>query len=132
MSIEINPISVNDFKTAILNNKDAVIWFIWYTRHKVEGIEFKSIYSNQQEIGVCFFIDNNDSTEVGILIHQAYRHQGYGSLFIQQLIQAHTKPLKFIVSKHNRVSMAFFEKFVSSEMLKACQDGDKMVFKTID
>lgn len=132
MTIDLNPTSINDFKTAVLNNKDAIIWFIWYTRHKVEGIEFKSVNSNQQEIGVCFFIDNNDSTEVGILIHQAYRHKGYGSLFINQLIQSHTKPLRFLVSKHNRVSMAFFEKFVSSGMLSACQNGDKMVFTTID
>ena len=131
MSFDLNPITLSDFKTAVLNNKDAVLWFIWYTRHKVEGIEFKSLNSNQQEIGVCFFIDNNDSNEVGILIHQAYRHQGYGSHFIKQLIQSHTKPLRFKVSKHNRVSMAFFDKLVSAGMLSAFQDSDKMVFMNI-
>jgi hypothetical protein len=132
MSFELHPISQNDFKTAIFKNKDAISGFIWYSRHKVEGIEFKSLNSNNKEIGVCFFIENNDSTEVGILIHQAYRRQGYGKLFIKCLIAERSKRLLFKVSKYNRTSMAFFMNFVNSGLLQKHPNDGQVVFSTKD
>jgi GNAT superfamily N-acetyltransferase len=116
----------------VLKNKDAVPWFIWYTRHKVEGIEFKSLKSNNNEIGVCFFIENNDSIEVGILIHKEYRRHGYGKLFIESLIAERPKRLLFKVSKYNLSSLAFFQKQVNFGLLQMHPIEGQVVFTTKD
>jgi hypothetical protein len=117
MTIDLNPISRSNFETEVLKNKDAVRWFIWHARRKVDGIEFKSLHIKNKDIGVCFFIENNDSVEVGILIHQNSRQNGYGSKFIQQLIKDTSKPLIFHVSKYNLSSLLFFRKFVDQGVI---------------
>jgi hypothetical protein len=117
MTIDLNPISRSDFETEVLKNKDAVRWFIWHARQKVEGIKFNSLQNDNKDVGVCFFIENNASIEVGILIHQDSRQKGYGSIFIQQLIKDTSKPLIFHVSRYNLSSLLFFRKFVDTGLM---------------
>ena len=131
MTIDLNPISRSDFETEVLKNKDAVRWFIWHARQKVAGIEFKSLHSEHKDIGVCFFIENKDSIEVGILIHQNSRQNGYGRKFIQQLIKDTSKPLTFRVSKYNLSSLLFFRKFVDKGvMFERLGEKGNSVFET--
>lgn len=131
MTIDLKPISRSDFETEVLKNKDAVRWFIWHARHKVAGIEFKSLHSEHKDIGVSFFIEGNDSIEVGILIHQERRQMGYGRNFIHQLIKDTSKPLTFHVSRYNLSSLLFFRKFVDNGvMFESLDEKGNSVFET--
>ena len=131
MTIDLNPISRTEFETEVLKNKDAVRWFIWHARHKVDGIEFKSLHSENKDIGVCFFVENKDGIEVGILIHQNSRQNGYGRKFIQQLIKDTSKPLTFHVSRVNVSSLLFFRKFVDQGLLfESLGEKGNSVFET--
>ena len=128
MMIELNQISRTDFKIQVLKNKDSIHWFIWYVQNKVDGIEFKSLFSNNNEIGVCFFIETTDSTEIGILISKDYRQNGFGTDLIKQLILHRKKALKFIVSKYNTASLSFFKKLTNEGILDSCQNERGTVF----
>lgn len=131
MTIDLNLISRRDFETEVLKNKDAVRWFIWHARHKVDGIEFKSLHSERKDIGVCFFIENKDTVEVGILIHQNSRQKGFGSNFIHQLIKDTAKPLTFHVSRYNVSSLLFFRKFVDQGVIfESLGEKGNSVFET--
>jgi GNAT superfamily N-acetyltransferase len=130
MSFEIQTISHVEFNQGILKNKDAILWFIWYTRKKIEGITFYSLKSDNIEIGLCFFIENNEAIEVGILIHQSLRQKGFGSIFISHLIEHRHKQIVFKVSKYNLISLAFFQKFVNRRQLNKEQLGVNTLFST--
>jgi hypothetical protein len=131
MTIDLNPIPRSDFETEVLKNKDAVRWFIWHARQKVDGIEFNSLQNDNKDIGVCFFIENNESIEVGILIQQDSRQKGYGSIFIKQLMKDTVKPLIFHVSRYNISSLLFFRKFVDSGvMVSRVNEKGNSVFET--
>jgi hypothetical protein len=131
MTIDLNPIPRSDFETEVLKNKDAVRWFIWHARQKIDGIEFNSLQNDNKDVGVCFFIENNESIEVGILIHQNSRSKGFGSNFTHQLITNSTKALIFHVSKYNLSSLLFFQKFVDTGLLVSrVNEKGNSVFET--
>ena len=130
MTIDLNPISQTEFETEVLKNKDAVRWLIWHARRKVDGIEFKSLNSEHKDIGACFFVENKDGIEVGILIHQDSSQKGYGSNFIKQLMKDTVKPLIFHVSRYNLSSLLFFRKFVDGGLMyeKVNEKGNKLFY----
>ena len=83
---------------------------------------------NQQVIGICDLVDFNSShsrAEVGIMVMEPYRHQGYATRILQQLaVYAHD-----VLHLHQLYAYVDVENVVSRKLFKKVGFEDNVVVK---